>query len=724
MKLSLLLTITLLTASLFIRSADAVLGPTLGISYVYAMLKSIIEDFQNILGDNSNDKTIIVIGVGHDLTGNTGKGGPPPYIFINALGGERVTDYVLGYPLIEAGTEKVFKTSTSRLSQHQYLSIAASDDDSNNSANNPMCISFIAIAGADTKTGQYVVNAEVLLGMDPSLPWAYTGEYRNARMPSNSCRTAKTKEKCFWMSNHINGDNPHIQRIEILDIPAFIDLAGNPVPQIPTANILKVTRSDIAAPALKRRDTTQLATSVMVGSYSATDACTSVGYTGASILSTTEGLFCDAATKTLYVECSDGTSDDCYRVTGDTVTVGSASARILPAKPRKYTSRDRLAKRGMSPQCNPGVGLPSIPMNGKMSYNDFLDGDGEYRMAVVDNGGLVVYKYTSERLPIEDPFWALLSKKGLDNYSAKLTNSGQLCTVNPGNVVGACYGPKSTLNQPYVLTLDNRGYLTVKNGATVIWTTDPTGLNDLKDIEGVALTTTNSLKSGRVQNAGFIFKSPGGKTSLDVNKKGYMCLYNANGYNTWCMDTPVQSGYAYSISLASQGQICGTWYLSGKQPVAKCTGGGFPVDVYYMVMKDDGFLSVYNSAEQVMYRRGGYQSFTDGSVMRVGTRAATMDIRSPDDKHDMFASNDGKIVICDTKTWVCKTILQVAHTAGNTYTMQLGSDGNLCLRTAGGKSDCIRGTALPKDDYKLQIVNGGKVYIWGTDGEYYWNDKF
>ncbi|KAF9083437.1 hypothetical protein BGX29_003146 [Mortierella sp. GBA35] len=425
----------------------------------------------------------------------------------------------------------------------------------------------------------------------------------------------------------------------------------------------------------------------------------------------------------------------CYRLTNGTVAIvprqfnkrgdlrTSSPLEIRPFAAVTPRTKQALTKRA---DCVSGVRKTALNAGESIGMNDYLAGQGSFRLVSRENGDLIVYDAAKlGENPASIAIWSLGADTDSGSYFAELKLNGQLCSRSTTGTLIKCVGNKSPENKAYQLTIDSNGYLYIKNGAQVIWTTDPRTPTVPKDIDGYVLTKTNSFQGLASINPGTLFKSTDGSTKMEYNKVGSLCIYNKLGYNTWCLDSPPESGGKVWLSLSSRGNLCTNRQNSNVLLESRCTGNLGEETGYFAVLHNDGFLKIYNSAEKLLWQRGGGHFFRDRNTLRAGaSRDQDGDLRSDGNDWSLYAHNQGGLVVrANSLNNMIVWSLGGGVTSGGPFIMKLHNDGNLCVeKKSGGALKCTN-TARSDDKYLLYMENDGRAYIYKPDGTSIWRSS-
>ena len=344
-------------------------------------------------------------------------------------------------------------------------------------------------------------------------------------------------------------------------------------------------------------------------------------------------------------------------------------------------------------------------------------------MAATSSGDIIVWDATKNGvIPSDIAIWKLGASADAGLFMVELKTNGQLCSRSDQGPLVKCVGPKGTEGQPYKLTITADGYLYIKNGAKIVWTTNPRTTEPPKDVNGYPLTKTNSIRGLDSIKPGTLFKSNDGSTKMEYSKVGSLCIYNKLGYNTWCLDSPPEGKTQMWLSLSSRGNLC-TNRETGSILKSRCTGNQGEETSYFAVLHNDGYLKIYDSAEKVVWQRGGGHYFRDRNTLRAGAaRQQDGDLRSDNNRYSIYAHSQGGLVIRDNNNnnkivWS----LGGGVSSGGPFTMMLGVDGNLCAATKDYRHlSCINNFSRPEDKYLLYMENDGRVYIYQPDGKSVW----
>jgi hypothetical protein len=510
-------------------------------------------------------------------------------------------------------------------------------------------ISSIAVI-PDEKSGSptYALAAELIVSVDNSVPWYYSGQQSYAHIPSNDCRPIRIPGICFWLSQFVKKDYTPVYSIEVSNIPEYVALLSAPEAKLPKPESVRITRSvrqetpkpepapasvpaDAAAPTKRDIVDTRPAgfNYANIGTESAQALCDSKTSYGANYLSKTENLYCDLSTHTLFPKCKSASETGCYRVVNNAVStvykpdlIGDKDlAEIVTSivlNLREFgsdsdtatTSETVLRKRA---ECVKGTAKAALNIGETLTETDYVASEegGRYRLVVLGStGDVIVYDATSGSAePSSIAIWKLGANSPRDSsYVAEVNANGQICSraSAAGGTVLKCTGPVSAAGPSYRLTVSKLGSIYIKNGATVVWTTDPRDTTPPHEIAGTVLTEANSFQSLTTNAGPKTLTSTNGKTMLEF-KNGQLCLYNSVKVQTWCLPPPEGDDPDVWFTLTSRGLVC-ILRSTGGPLNSSCDGNIGDETGYVAVVHDDGFLNIYNSAEELVWQRGGAQT--------------------------------------------------------------------------------------------------------------------
>ncbi|KAK3831743.1 MAG: hypothetical protein JOS17DRAFT_802673 [Linnemannia elongata] len=603
-------------------SPEAAFGPHFGLSYVYEIITVAAKEASKMMTKHkiySKADTNYFTRVGTNGIGSTGT--PVKSDGTSGMDGP--------FPLI-----KVFDSTGTVLT-----STEAGDDGAPNP--NAACISSIAVS-PDKLSGSptYALSAELIVSVDNSVPWYYSGRQSYARIPSNDCRPVRIPGVCFWLSQFVKKDYTPVYSIELDNIPEYVALLAAPEAKLPAPGSVRITRSvrqetpkPEPAPAAgaatvpTKRDVDKKPKGfnhANMGSESAKLLCKSSSSHGPSYLSTTEEQYCDMATHTLFPKCKSISEAGCYRIVNDAVSVVHKPDQVGDKDPAvtaesilldlwlfgddldpMATPDSSLKKRA---ECIKGTAKAALNVGETLASTDFVASEegGRYRLVVLGStGDVIVYDAmfgSSE--PSSIAVWKLGANGPRDSsYVAEVNASGQICSRTLAGVVLKCAGPVSPLGPTYQLTVSKMGAVYIKNGGTVVWTTDAQVVPNPHEIAGTVLTETNSLKSLDSLTEPSTLTSTNGKTTLEF-KDAKLCLYNGFKFPTWCLPPPAGDNPEVRVTLTTRGSICILRTTNGPLS-SSCSGNVGDETSYIAVVHDDGFLKVYNSALELVWQRGG-----------------------------------------------------------------------------------------------------------------------
>ncbi|KAF9081080.1 hypothetical protein BGX23_001333, partial [Mortierella sp. AD031] len=545
-----------ITAALLLATqaqVHAFIGPTLGVSYVYAIVSMVVHDLVELIAHAKfkDGKTIYSIRSGRvDQAGGGVKGptidtgGYVPRFTVLGYDGELISELTSG-DRVANGKYEHFEQPSQSQNEHVSLKISAGDVWDRG---DPFCVASVAFS-PDSESASaaraYGIPAELVVAMDESVPWSYSGYQNTDETPSNSCNPVTVPGVCVWLSRHLHDEYDPVSSVEIKNIRDFQARVSGTVPRFPLAKdflIHRVSKNPLPPPGskrdLSRSDPSSSRTDpsssrnnyAFSGYQSAKVLCGSRGSVGPSFFSTKENLYCDMTTKTLYSPCSSNTGgESCFRVTNGTVSLindafgiqkrstSEISALRLVAlnAEEDHSSLSRLAKRAEAPKCVPGNRITSLNVGQVMPVNTYMQDQGNYRMAATSSGDIIVWDATKNGvIPSDIAIWKLGASSDAGLYMVELKTNGQLCSRSDQGPLVKCVGPKAAEGKPYKLTITADGYLYIKNGAQVIWTTNPRTSEPPKDVNGYPLTKTNSFRGLDSIKPGTLFKSNDGSTKM------------------------------------------------------------------------------------------------------------------------------------------------------------------------------------------------------------------
>ncbi|KAF9083819.1 hypothetical protein BGX23_011095 [Mortierella sp. AD031] len=437
--------------------------------------------------------------------------------------------------------------------------------------------------------------------------------------------------------------------------------------------------------------------------------------------------------KRLYSQCSSVGEMGCYRLTNSTVAIvprqfskreelrTSSPLKVRPFAAATPRTNQALTKRA---DCVSGVRKTSLNAGESLGMNDYLAGSGSFRLVSRENGDLIVYDAArAGENPASIAIWSLGADADSGSYFAELKLTGQLCSRSTTGILIKCIGTKSPENKAYQLTIDDNGYLYVKNGAQVVWTTNPRIPTLPKDIDGYVLTKTNSFQGLTSIKPGTLFKSTDGSTKMEYHKVGSLCIYNKLGYNTWCLHSPPGSKGNMWLTLSTRSNLC-TMRSTGGPLESRCIGNQGGETNYFAVLHNDGFLRIYDINGKTVWQRSGSHYFRDRNTLRAGAlHEMDSDLRSDNDRYSLFAHKEGGLVVRDNKD-NNKVIWWLGGDVYNgPFIMKLGYDGNLCVERKGGAPLTCTNVYKPVDQYLLYIQDNGYAYVYGPDGKGIWGSR-
>ncbi|KAF9545016.1 hypothetical protein EC957_011513 [Mortierella hygrophila] len=753
-------------------SLEPAFGLHFGLSYVYEIVTTAAQEATKMMTKHKNynkAETNYFVRVGTNGVGSTGTpvksdgssgmDGPFPLIEIFDSTGTALTSTEGGKkkPYLDSGE---FNRTSSKVvfagGTHYRMKVTAGDDGAPNP--NAACISSIAVS-PDVLSGSptYAISAELIVSVDSSVSWYYSGQQSYAHIPSNDCRPVRIPGVCFWLSQFVKKDYTPVYSIELVNIPEYVALLAAPEANLPAPGSVKITRSARqetpkpepapaagAAMAPTKRDVDvklEGYNHANIGLASAKDLCESSSSHGPNYLSTEEELYCDMTTHTLFSKCKSISDTGCYRIVNDNaVSVVQKPAKLGEEDPVEtaepvlltlrlfgsgadaiVTTKDTLKKRV---ECVKGTSKAALNVGETLVTTDFVASEegGRYRLVVLGSTGdvIVYYAASGSSEPSSIAVWRLGANGPRDSsYIAEVNANGQICSRTLAGVVLKCTGPVSPLGPTYQLTVSKMGAVYIKNGGTVVWTTDPQVTPTSHEIAGTVLTETNSFKSLDSITESRL-TSTNGKTTLEF-KDAKLCLYNSFKFQTWCLPPPAGDNPQVRYILTTRGSICILRTTNG--PLSSSCSGNVGVETSYIaVVHDDGFLKIYNSAEELVWQRGGVQTLSETNTLQAGGfKPMLEEIKSANGQFSLLATETGGLVLRNTSD--ATTVWQLGGgLMKGEYTIELGKDGNLCVGTAlvHSRVSCITGTAKKEDQYVLVVEDDGHVAILASDGSVAW----
>lgn len=443
--------------------------------------------------------------------------------------------------------------------------------------------------------------------------------------------------------------------VEVSNIPEYIDLLAAPEAKLPSPESVKIIRSvrqetpkpdPALAPApaeaaatvpTKRDDDDQRSASFKyanIGTESAQALCDCKRSYGPNYLSKTENMYCDLSTHKLFHECKSDSETNCYRVVNNAVSTAPKPHQIGDKDFAEFVATFGLSLRefGLNSEtvnietalkkraeCVKGSAKAALSIGETLTATDYVASEegGPYRLVVLGStGDVIVYDATSGSAePSSIAIWKLGANGSRDSsYVVEVNANGQICSRASavGGAVLKCTGPISAAGPAYQLTVSKMGAVYIKDGATVVWTTDPRVGTTPNKIAGTALTETNSFQSLTTTTGPKTFTSTNGKTTLEF-KDGQLCLYNSLKVQTWCLLPPKGDSPDIWFTLTSRGLVC-ILRSTGGPLSSSCDGNQGDETGYVAVVHDDGFLKIYNSAEELAWQRGEAQTMSATST--------------------------------------------------------------------------------------------------------------
>ncbi|KAK3841242.1 MAG: hypothetical protein J3R72DRAFT_475681 [Linnemannia gamsii] len=666
MKALLITTAFVLATTSTTQAVETAFGPHFGLSYVYDIVHSVTKDAVKMMTKHKNYKKaetnyfvrVGTNGIGDNGTpvstpsdGSSGMDGPFPIFEIFDATGTVITKATKRTPHLDSGEYNRMSSKIVHSAPYYRMKVTAGDD--GDPAPNAACISSIAVS-PDEKSGgsaaTFAIPAELIISVDSSVPWYYSGQESFAHTPSNDCLPVRIPGTCFWLSQFVKKDYTPVYSIEVENIAELVKVVNAPEAKLLEPGTIKITRSirpetpappppatapteaaladpaSAAAPVAKRANEPNDCGFAYLGSESAKFLCHSLSSVGPNFVSTSENLYCDMTTRKLYPRCKSADNTKCYRIANNAVSVVfskpesdnndlaentadvsvTLSLRALGSSAHLYVTAS-LMKRA---ECVKGTSKAALSTGETLASTDYVTSTegGSFRLVVLDStGDVIVYGASRfQQEPSSIAVWKLGASGPQGSYVADVNANGQICSRTTTGVVLKCVGPKSAAGPTYQLQVNKGGAIYIKNGETVIWTTDPYVTETPPTINGIVLTESNSFHSLDSAFGPKTLTSTNGKTTLEF-KDGSLCLYNDLKVQTWCLPPPAGTNPDVRYTLTTRGSIC-ILRTTGGPLNSSCTGNQGDETSYFAVVCDDGFLRVYNSAEEQVWQNEGEHS--------------------------------------------------------------------------------------------------------------------
>ncbi|KAF9134953.1 hypothetical protein BGW39_005250 [Mortierella sp. 14UC] len=746
-----------------VQAVETAFGPHFGLPYVYDIVHSVAQDAVKMMTKHKNYNKaetnyfvrIGTNGIGDNGTpvstpsdGSSGIDGPFPVFEIFDATGTVITKAANRKPYLDSGEYN--RTSSKIVYSAPYYRMKITAGDDGEPSPNAACISSIAVS-PDEKSGgsaaTFALSAELIVSVDSSVPWYYSGQESFAHISSNDCRPVRIPGTYFWLSQFVKKIYTPVYSIEVENMAELVNVVNAPEVKLPESGAIKITRAvrpetqapspplqaeaATAAPVTKRDVAEPLNFGfAYIGSASAKVLCDSSSSVGPNYLSSDENSYCDLTTHTLYPKCNSVDDTGCYRVANNGVSVVfkpsqadekedaisvSAILNLLTFGSSAPLDVTTLLKRA---ECVKGSSKAALSTGETLASTDYVTstGGGSFRLVILGStGDVIVYDASrSQQEPFSIAVWRLGASGPQGSYVAEVNANGQICSRSTAGVVLKCAGPKSAVGPIYYLEVSKTGAIYIKNGAIVVWTTDPRVTATPQTINGTVLTESNSFHS--LDTVTKSLTSTNGKTTLEF-KDGSLSLYNGFKFRTWSLPPPTGTNLDVRYTLSTRESIC--ILRSADGPLSSsCTGNQGDETSYFAVVSDDGYLKLYNSAEELIWQRGGGQPWTEANTLRAGGfKPMLEEIKSTNGQYSLLATETGSLVL--RKNVDATVVWQLGGgLPKGEYTIEFGKDGNLCVGSAiHSQVSCVNGGGgRNEDEYVLTVEDDGHVGVFRPDG--------
>ncbi|KAG0271546.1 hypothetical protein BGZ95_000638, partial [Linnemannia exigua] len=307
------------------QAVETAFGPHFGLPYVYDIAHSVTQDAVKMMTKHkkyNKAETNYFVRVGTNgigdygtpvstpSDGSSGMDGPFPVFEIFDATGTVITTEAGRKPYLDSGEYNRTSSKIAYSAPYYRMKVTAGDD--GEPSPNAACISSIAVS-PDEKSGgstaTFAIPAELIVSVDSSVPWYYSGQESFAHTPSNDCRPVRIPGTCFWLSQFVKKDYTPVYSIEVENIAELVKVVNAPEAKLPESGAIKITRAvrpetpADPAPVAKRALGPIEFGFAYIGSQPAKVLCDSTSSVGPNFLSTSENLYCDMTTHKLYPNC-------------------------------------------------------------------------------------------------------------------------------------------------------------------------------------------------------------------------------------------------------------------------------------------------------------------------------------------------------------------------------------------------------------------------------------
>ncbi|KAF9094249.1 hypothetical protein BGX29_009602 [Mortierella sp. GBA35] len=563
----------LLLASQVQARGQPAFGPHFGVSYVYAILTSVVHDILELVEHTKPDrgKVNYFVQVGFNGIGDDGEpvssgessgmDGPFPYIKTFSKDAQMIS---MNFDLrlyLDKGEFGHQEAGVLKSTPHYKLEVMPGETDFKKNA---VCISIISVVPDDkSPTSAYALTSEIIISMDPNVGWYFSGHDEYVKTPSNDCRAVRIPGTCVWFSQMIKKEYNNIGQLELNNIPEYVGRASEPVPRLPLASNFKIKYAQFAdVNKAKRADPESEFDYAVSGFQSAKFLCDTVAIVPRQFSKREE-----------------------LRT--------SSPLKVRPFAATTPRTNQALTKRA---DCVSGVRKTSLNAGESLGMNDYLAGSGSFRLVSRENGDLIVYDAArAGENPASIAIWSLGADADSGSYFAELKLTGQLCSRSTTGILIKCIGTKSPENKAYQLTIDDNGYLYVKNGAQVVWTTNPRSTTSTGRRSGsvvaatTSVTATPSVPAPTTKWTAISVRTTTDTRFLHTKRVALSFVITRTTTRCWWLGGDVYNG-PFIMKLGYDGNLCVE--RKGGAPLT-CTNVYKPVDQYLLYIQDNGYAYVY-----------------------------------------------------------------------------------------------------------------------------------
>ncbi|KAF9125612.1 hypothetical protein BG015_004865, partial [Linnemannia schmuckeri] len=504
-----------------------------------------------------------------------------------------------------------------------------------------------------------------------------------AHISQNDCRPIRIPGICFWMSQFVKKDYTPVYSIELNNIPDYVAMLAAPEAKLPNPESVRTTRS-------VRQEPPQPEPAPPGGAAAPTNRDIDARPEGHNHVNIGPSL----------------PRPWCYRIVNDNAVSVHKPDQIEDKDPAETaepvlltlqlfgfgsdsttTASETTLKKRAAAECVKGPAKVVLNSGETLATTDFVASEegGPYRLVFLGStGDVIVYDVTP---------WRTLA-----------------------GVVLKYADPISAAGPAYQMTVSKTRAVYIKNEVTVVWTTGPRVATASHEIAGTALTESNSFKSLDSMIEPKALTSTNGKTTLEL-KDAQLCLYNSLKFQTWWQ--PGRQIHAHNLRLHLYPAH------SRRTLSSSCSGNVGGETSYVAVVHDDRFLKIYNSAEELVWQRGGAQTLSDTNTLRAGGfKPILEEIKSPNGLFSLSTTETGGLVLRKTSDATAAWHLG-GELAKGKYTIELEKDGNLCVGTASvhARVSCITGAAKKEDQDVLVVEDEGHVATLESDGSVAWQSS-